>query len=111
MLRNKKSKINRKKLLSIVVVLLLVGGLLLSATVGFFDFFGGDRNLASSTGDDEFILSLKQQADSLEETLKKDPDDSEKQAALGSIYYELAMYYWSQGLQEKIGRASCRERV
>lgn len=57
--------------------------------------------MASSPGDDEYVLSLKQQADILEEALAGDPADSEKKAVLGDIYYELAMYCWGRGLQEK----------
>jgi cytochrome c-type biogenesis protein CcmH/NrfG len=97
----KKGKVYRKKLLSIVVIALLVGGLLLSATAGFFDFLGGKRNMASSPGDDEYILSLKEQAEILEKALQGDPADLENKAALGSIYYDLAMHCWGRGLQEK----------
>ena len=101
MVKNKKGKVARKKLFSILIILLLVGGVLLSATAGFFDFLWGKGNMASSTGDDEYILSLKKQAGFLEESLRGNSVDLEKQAALGNIYYELAMYYWGQGSEEK----------
>ena len=101
MVKNKKGKVARKKLFSILIILLLVGGVLLSATAGFFDFLWGKGNMASSTGDDEYILSLKKQAGFLEESLRGNSVDLEKQAALGNIYYELAMYYWGQGSMKR----------
>ncbi len=100
MIRSKKGKAARKKLFSYIIIFLLVGGLLLSVTAGFFDFLWGRKNLAYPAEEDEFALNLKQQADFLEESLRKNPGDLEKQAALGSTYYELAMYYWGQGLEE-----------
>lgn len=57
--------------------------------------------MASSPGDDEYILGLIQQADFWEQALAEAPGDLEKETVLGGIYYELAMYYWSQGLQDK----------
>lgn len=100
MFGGKKSKAARKKILSSLVVLLLVGGLLLSATMGFFDFLWGKENTVSFT-DDEYISALKKQAGLLEQTLETNPGDLEKQADLGNIYYELAMYYLNRGSEEK----------
>ena len=100
MIRSKKGKAARRKLFSYIIIFLLVGGLLLSVTAGFFDFLWGRKNLTYPTEENEFVLNLKKQASLLEESLRENPGDLEKQAALGSVYYELAMYYWSQGLEE-----------
>lgn len=100
MFRGKKSKADRKKFISYTVVFLLVGGLLLSATAGFFDFLWGRKNPGYLAEEDEFILNLEKQASLLEKSCRENPDDLEKQAVLGSIYYELAIYLWGQGLEE-----------
>ena len=97
MFRSKKGKASRKKFFSYAIVFLLVGGLLLGAMAGFFDFLWGGKNLANPIEGDEFARNLKEQADLLEKSYRENPDDLEKKAVLGSIYYELAMYYWGQG--------------
>lgn len=103
MAKGSRGKVNRKKIFSYVVVFLLVGGLLLGAMGGFFDFLWGGKNLAFPAGEDEFVLNLKKQADYLEKDCRRNPGDGEKQTTLGSIYFELAMYYQGLG-REKEGK-------
>lgn len=98
--RGKKGKAARKKLFSSAIIFLLVGGLLLSVTAGFLDFLGGGKKLAYPPEEDEFAAGLEEQAALLERAWQEDPADAGKQAALGSAYYELAMYYQGRGLQE-----------
>ncbi|MDO9534247.1 MAG: hypothetical protein Q7J85_02695 [Bacillota bacterium] len=87
------SKANLKKIFIVIIALMLIGGLVLSATFGFIDYLIGRKNM-TSPGEDEYISSLKEWANYLEESVRENPDLLESKAELGLTYYEIAMYYY-----------------
>lgn len=98
--KEQSKKIARKKTLRnagiLIVALLLVGGLVLSAMYGFIDHLArGGQPPPTQEGDQ--LESMKQYAESLEQSVQEDPDDMDLRAELGYVYYQIATLSWQSG--------------
>ncbi|NLX90134.1 MAG: hypothetical protein GXZ07_00825 [Firmicutes bacterium] len=88
------------------VALFLVLGLVLSAVFGFVDFLAGGQKIA----DDPYLLELEAKAASLKEALEQTPKDGALAAELGNTFYQMATFFWQQGLEEQGNKYGMQSR-
>lgn len=101
---NKTKKVKKaalRHILYLSVALLLIAGLVLTAVLGFVDFWAGNEDSSPAQEVNEYLSFLEQWASSLEAVLAEDPDNPELQVELGSVYFEIAIFFWEEGKGDK----------